>query len=217
MRSLKLTLIVVICIGTVLAFSRAARTGKVPDKENALSTSDCLHPISDPVNRVVLQSLHSGDIIFRDGRGAISSVFRKCSLTDHSYSHAGVLHIENGIPYVYHLIGGEGRVSFMRKDLMSDFCRIEEANAYGIFRCDLDPEKIDSMAGHFYREKIAFDAKFDLSTDDKMYCTEMVYKILTKVSGNDNFIPLTTVNNIKYCSCDNIFLSPHFTKIYSSR
>jgi hypothetical protein len=162
-------------------------------------------------------TIQSGDIIFRDGRGAISSIFRNMSLTNQSYSHAGIIHIENNIPFVFHIIGGEGRKSIIRKELLSEFCSNREALSYAIYRTDLENWKIDSFAGELYRQKIMFDTKFDLLTDDKMYCTEFVYKVLVKASGKDNFLPLTTVNNITYCACDNLFLSPHFIKIYSAQ
>ena len=65
----------------------------------------------------------SGDIIFRDGRGVISSAFRRLSLTDPRYSHAGIIHKENGLVFVYHILGGErGQNNKMRKDLLSYYC-----------------------------------------------------------------------------------------------
>jgi hypothetical protein len=198
MRFMKLLLLIVVCVVTLFAFSTSVHSKRVE--------------LSVPVSM-----LRSGDIIFRDGRGAISSVFRKCSVTDQSYSHAGIIHFENGIPYVFHLIGGEGKASYMRKDLLSSFCSPDESCAVGIYRTDLNADQIDSLTCKFYKQKVQFDIQFDLSTNDKMYCTEMVYKVLTQISGDDNFIPLTTVNKITYCACDNLFLSPHFKKIYSSR
>jgi hypothetical protein len=50
-----------------------------------------------------------------------------------------------------------------------------------------------------------------------MYCTELVYKILKKVSGKDNFLPLTNFSGVLYESCDNIYLSPHVVKIYTGK
>ena len=170
-----------------------------------------------PVATVVLPDtiLRNGDIIFRDGRGAISSIFRRMSLTDNSYSHAGIIHKDDGEIFVYHVIGGEGNNAVMRKDKLITFCNRNEAFAFGVYRSDLDPGSIDSLAGIYFSKQIKFDDKFDLMTDDKMYCTELVYKVLKEVSAENNFLSLTTLRNIKYCSCDNIFLSPHMKKIIS--
>jgi len=167
-------------------------------------------------NKNIPDSLfHSGDLIFRDGRGFISSAFRKLSLTDPHYSHAGIIHRENGKIFVYHLIGGEGQQNKMRKDLLENFCSSLQANSFAIYRSDQNGEQIDSLAKYFFSKEIEFDSGFSLMTNDKMYCTELLYKILVKVSGQDNFLSLTTLSGIKYVSCDNIYLSPHMKKIYA--
>lgn len=169
------------------------------------------------INPVIHDSLfRSGDLIFRDGRGFMSSVFRRLSLIDPRYSHAGIIHKEDGKIYVFHIMGGEGNMnSQMRKDLLNNFCSPLQSNAIAIYRTDLNGRKIDSLAEYYFSQKIEFDADFNLETDDKMYCTELLYKILLKVSGQDNFLPLSAISGIKYASCDNIYLSIHSKKIYS--
>lgn len=158
----------------------------------------------------------SGDLVFRDGRGVISSSFKRLSLTDPKYSHAGILHIEDGRYFVFHVIGGEdNKNNLMRKDLLSVFCSKSEVNSFAVYRSDQDANKIDSLAKYYFDNKLEFDSKFDLSTDDRMYCTELLYKILTKVSANNNYLPLSTWRGIKYSACDNIYLSPQVKKLFS--
>lgn len=158
----------------------------------------------------------SGDIIFRDGRGVISSAFRRLSLTDPRYSHAGIIHKENGMVFVYHILGGErGMNNKMRKDPLSYFCNPHQSNSFAVYRMDQSGKKIDSLAAYYFSKNLEFDTGFNLSTDDKMYCTELIYKILIKVSGQENFLPLTTFSGVKYEACDNIYLSSHSKKIYS--
>jgi hypothetical protein len=158
----------------------------------------------------------SGDLIFRDGRGIVSRAFRSFSLKDPRYSHAGILHKENNRLYVYHLIGGEeGRNNKMRKEPLRDFINPSLADGFAIYRCSLNSTKIDSLAGRWYRQGILFDSHFNLDTDDKMYCTEMVYKALCKVSGHDNFIPLNEVSGIRFVSCDNIYLSAQMKILFA--
>jgi hypothetical protein len=158
----------------------------------------------------------SGDIIFRDGRGFISNSFRRLSLSDPRYSHAGIIHLENDKVYVLHVIEGEeNKNNRMRKDLLNDFCHSSQANSFAVYRTDLNAGQIDSMAMQYYKAGLEFDTKFELNTKEKMYCTEMVYNILCKISGKDNFLPLTVLSGIEYISCDNIYLSKHLSKIYS--
>jgi len=157
-----------------------------------------------------------GDIIFREGRGIISDAFRQMSLNDKKYSHAGIIHGYNNQLYVFHTIGGEeNKDRKMRMDLLSDFISPLQSNAFAVYRTDLDNMKIDSIASTFYGNEVKFDAEFDLGTLDKLYCTEMVYRILTHVSGNDNYLPLTELSGVKYVSCDNIYLSPHLKNIFT--
>jgi hypothetical protein len=160
----------------------------------------------------------SGDLIFRNGNGFTSGVFRKLSLNDQSYSHAGILHRRNGKLFVYHLIGGENNPnSVMRLEPLENFINPENSESFAVFRCDLDNRKIDSLAGSYFKAHVQFDMDFDLSTNDKMYCTELIYKILTQISEKDNFLPLTEMSGVSYVACDNIYLSEHMHKIYNSQ
>ena len=36
----------------------------------------------------------------------------------------------------------------------------------------------------YHEKKVHFDKKYDLKTDDKIYCSEMIYKALKKATGN---------------------------------
>lgn len=203
MKKLAVIFLVVIATGSTLLFSI---TSSEKHKTNGSSPSCFL-----PGNSL----FHSGDIIFRDGRGAISSLFRNCSLNDPCYSHAGIIHEERGQFYVFHVIGGEGNEGIMRKDKIVDFCRSEQAYSFAVYRTDQDNYKIDSLAKKYYDNHLRFDPQFDLNSDDKMYCTELIFKILQQVTGENNFLPLTTFAGVSYCACDNIYLSPHLKKIYT--
>jgi hypothetical protein len=160
--------------------------------------------------------IHSGQLIFRDGRGIISGVFKKLSLRDHKYSHAGIIHLENGKAYVYHMLGGEGgKNNYMRKELLQSFCSPQESNSFAVYQADVNNLLIDSIATAYFKRKITFDEAFDLSSDDKMYCTELIWKILQTISGKDKFLSLTELSGVKYISCDDIYMSGHCKIIFS--
>ena len=170
------------------------------------------------IDSISLSPVQSGDIIFRDGRGFMSSAFRKLSLTEPAYSHTGIIHRIDKKLYVYHLIGGENNPDgLMRLERIENFLNPENALAFAVYRSDLDNSEIDSLAGVFYNAKIKFDMDFDLATDDRMYCTEMVYKILCSVSRMDNYLPLSKISGHSYIACDNIYLSRHMTNIITSK
>ena len=165
-----------------------------------------------------VEILHTGDLILRHGRGFISNAFMSMSLQDQKYSHSGLIHIEDGKTYVYHAIGGEENVTNdMKKDRIEDFCDPASVHSFGIYRYDLNEEeleRLDSLAGDFYRKKLQFDTHLDLSTDSLMYCSEFIYKVLGNVSHDKNYIPLSEITGKKYIAIDNLYLNKHCTFIY---
>ncbi len=163
--------------------------------------------------------LQSGDLIFREGKGFISEALKQFNRKDPRFTHGGIVHIENGEVYVYHCVGGEGNPdNRMKKEGLKRFCSPQFAKSYGIFRPEISQEQlgaIDSLAGHFFQLGIEFDTHFDLSSDDKMYCTEMIYKVFKEVLRENNFVHLTIISGNEYVSCDNIFLHPQIQELYS--
>ncbi len=165
------------------------------------------------------ECLRSGDLIFRHGIGFISNALKQFNLKDQRFSHVGLLHIERGEVFVYHCIGGEGNANNkLRKERLKNFCASKNAGAFGIFRADLNCQSlngIDSLASAYYQAGLEFDTHFDLQSDDKMYCTELIYKIYEQVLKEDNFVPLTSISGKSYVSCDNIFLRKQVREVYS--
>ncbi|MBL0103858.1 MAG: hypothetical protein IPP51_08935 [Bacteroidetes bacterium] len=128
----------------------------------------------------------SGDIILRDGNSFISDVMRDFSQKDKRYSHAGIIHIEAGNIFVYHILPAEkGHSSFMLKEPIALFCNDLDNNSYAIYRTKADGVAVDRKAGLLYQSHPQFDTQFSLSTDDKLYCTELVYKVFLSASNGE--------------------------------
>jgi hypothetical protein len=165
--------------------------------------------------------LQTGDLIVRHGKGFISEALMKFSRNDSRYSHAGFIVMENNAPFVYHAIGGEeNKSNKLRKDPLSYFCMPGNAEAYGIYRYNLTPEQkpaIARRAEEYFRAGLEFDLSFDLKSDSAMYCTEFIYKIITAVTGNGNYISLSSVNNTPYVALDNLYLNSHALPVFSHR
>lgn len=164
-------------------------------------------------------TLRSGDLIFRHGRGAISNMLMTFSRKDPKYSHSGIVSIENKKVFVYHAIGGEENVSNkLRKDPLMVFCNPNDVHSFGIYRLDLNSfqlQEMDSMAKSYYKLGLEFDTKFDLATDEKMYCSEFVYKMIMGVARNGNYLSLSAVSGMKFIACDGLYLNAHSQSIYS--
>lgn len=163
-------------------------------------------------------SLQEGDLILRHGRGLISDMFMNFSTDEAKYSHSGVLHWENGKLMVMHSIdGGENGNNEMRKEPIEIFCHPQAVFGFGVFRFDLDSVKMavfDTLIQHYYQEKMEFDLDFDLRTDDKMYCSEIIYKSLLVASEDKNYIPLSRKGEKVFVAIDNLYLNPHCKKIF---
>jgi len=66
----------------------------------------------------------------------------------------------------------------------------------------------------YYRRGVEFDFDFDMYTDDKMYCSEMIYKALLLATNNENYIPLSHVIEKPYVAIDNLYLNDHCNLIF---
>jgi hypothetical protein len=160
-----------------------------------------------------------GDIVFRLGHGFISESMRKLSLKDPKYSHAGIISMENGKAVVYHLLGGESSASIIQKELLENFCSPAEAASFAVYRPSLNQAQIksvDSLNQFYFRTKLKYDSRFDLTTDSAMYCTEYVYKVLNRATGKNNIlISSSMLSGHRYIACDDIYLNTTIQKVFS--
>jgi hypothetical protein len=132
--------------------------------------------------------LKEGDLVVRLNRDPSSQFIRNLNRHDRTYSHSGIVIYENGYPYIYHMVmGDENPDGKLKKDSLTRFCNPRKNMAYGIYRYDLSTaefKKLKTIVYDWYAKGIRFDADFNLSTDDKMYCSEMISKALEKATGN---------------------------------
>jgi len=172
-----------------------------------------------PVNE-----LENGDLIFRRGKSAESQAVIIADRRS-EFSHVGIIYIEKRTPFVIHAVPGEneGRKDYIKKEKLSDFLAPEKASKYSVFRSNF-PKPINetaaSVANRYYQDKRQFDNKFDLSTNDKLYCTELIMKAYQQAS-NQPFKFSTTHLNIIFGTIDiilpgNIIENKHFHQIINN-
>jgi hypothetical protein len=152
-----------------------------------------------------------GDLILRTGRDFTSETMRRLSSQDKTYSHCGIASIEHDSLFVYHSIGGEWNPDQkLRRDPFETFCNPFENRGFGIFRYKLSPKENARLIGviqKFYKRGIMFDMQFDLASDERMYCTEFVYKAVQEASHNKISLATTTLNHIRFVATDNLFIN----------
>lgn len=112
-------------------------------------------------------------------------------------------------------MGGITSPGVFRKELFSHFIDPLEIKSFAIYRTSVDGEEINAAAERIMKTSVVFDSQFDLATNDKMYCTEFVYKSIKAVGENNFYIPLSEVAGKKYVACDDLFLAKGNILIYS--
>jgi len=205
---MKIFFLVFLSFGIIISFIAGYFPSKKKDSE-----------YSPVLNEIIGESkILSGDIVFRLGYGFVSETLCKLSQKDQSYSHAGIISIENGRPIVYHLIGGESEATHLRRESLEKFCNPTNAQSFALYRILLDDsqrKKVDSLNHYYYHCALPFDNQFDLNSDSAMYCTEFVYKILSNSTDGNFLITSSILSGFKYIGCDDIYLAPSCHKILS--
>ena len=155
--------------------------------------------------------IQQGDMITRTGNDFTSESLRQLSRTDKTYSHCGIASIENDTVFVYHSLGGEwNRDEKLRRDPLELFCNPEENRGFGVFRFKFNSSqiiKLDSIVKSWYSKGLMFDMKFDLSTNDRMYCAEFVSKAISLCTDHQVNFYTSKINNFEFVAVDNLFLN----------
>lgn len=157
------------------------------------------------------QFIHNGDVIFRNGRDEISQAARSMNRKDTSFSHCGLVFIENDSVFVYHAIGGIYNPGHkLRRDLLDSFCAPAENNAFGLYRYNIAKEstdKLKSVVANHYKAGLKFDMYFNYFSDDVMYCSEFVFKSINQTL-NGAYTKYVRLDTLPYgVTTDDIFLN----------
>ena len=159
----------------------------------------------------VKKFIENGDVIFRNGRDEISQAARSMNRQDTSFSHCGLVFIENDTAFVYHAIGGAYNPGQkLRRDMLDSFCAPIENNAFGLYRYNLAKEardKLKLIVANYYKSGLKFDMYFNYFSDDVMYCSEFVFKSLNR-SLNGAYNKYVRLDTLPYgVTTDDIFLN----------
>ncbi len=128
-----------------------------------------------------LEMIRSGDLVFRQGRGFFSELFSNIGDIDSIFSHVGIVYKGKNDVFVIHTEANEFTgVGFARIEPLSSFISNRNSITYDFYRVkDLDNKNetlVLETALKYVAEKIPFDINFNLKDNDKLYCSELVYK-----------------------------------------
>jgi hypothetical protein len=163
-------------------------------------------------------NLKTGDIIFRNGKGIVSAMFR-CTSQEKKYTHAGVVILKNEIPYVFHMIGNANGKCGLKTETLESFCNKTTNYGIAVYRYKCFKGNEDKINVYYQKLKKCdpvFDESFNLETDNALYCSEMIYKMTREITGL--CLPHSYFSNEKYISIDNLYRNnlsiALFKKIY---
>jgi hypothetical protein len=162
-------------------------------------------------------NIQSGDLITRMGMDITSFLLSKINTKDTAFSHCGIALIENDTVFIYHSMGGEFNPDQkMLREPLNHFANPEHSKAIGIFRPKLTPEQYKALSNNIvekYNAGLMFDMDFDLATDERQYCAEMVAKCLGKALNDMNWVTVSETENMRYISVENLYLNEKIIEI----
>ncbi len=158
-------------------------------------------------------TLKTGNVVLRMGFGAQSRLLAQINRTNKSFSHCGIVIVENGYPFIYHSIGGEDNPDMrLRRDSANVFFSPLYCQTIGVAEYDFDKTSLlilCDVVKNTYRRRPHFDTHFDMVSDDELYCTEFVYKSIAKATGDSSYIPLSEAMGRRFVGTDNLFENEH--------
>jgi len=137
-------------------------------------TSSLVSPISYD-SRII----QTGDVIFRRGRSVVSEIVLAADRRL-PFSHVGIVIVGDQRAWVVHATPDEppGTDGIVRVEQLAEFLSADRASAAAVYRTDdrASASRAAAVATEYARRRLPFDAAFDLSTADRLYCTELVWR-----------------------------------------
>ena len=177
-----------------------------------------------------------GDLVLRAGDDLLSQQIKYLNEKDPSYSHAGIIVSHNGEKMVCDIYPYANNADTIEYIPIDSFANPTRNLSCALYRYKLTPHEQAGFVQNleqFQKNSVHFDKLYDLSTDDRLYCSEMIAKALERsTAGRINIRqinipvrmrPLVTayfkktgataqeVADRKYISLDNLYLIPECT------
>jgi hypothetical protein len=117
------------------------------------------------------------------GKSIRSAIVRLLEGSSRAYSHVGLVVLENGRPFIIHADPGhDATTDKVMKEPWDAVISPKYITGATIFRlADLSAAdrlgtQASTVAQQFWRDALPFDHEFDLTTPEKVYCTELVWR-----------------------------------------
>ncbi len=141
-------------------------------QNNTVASAETALPID-----VELHKLRSGDLVFRQS-DTLASHYVRTLQADALYSHIGIIVLIDGKPTVIHAMPPDGKYEGRTvQETLNTF--LTDVTGFAIYRVTASPAQAEiaaQVAKQFAEDQTPFDIQFDLTTDESLYCTELVWK-----------------------------------------
>lgn len=189
----------------------------------------------------IKDSIREGDLILRCGNDYASYTLRDFSQQEKLYSHSGIALMSDDVMYVYSNMAGDlNPGENMRRDNIDSFISPANNVAMGVYRYDINNEELQrlkTIVNDYFASKLQFDMNFDLATNNKMYCAEMIAKSVEQATEKrivfskslitpglkekylkklleKKIIPSAKVaDQREYLAVDNLYMNPHCREV----
>lgn len=166
----------------------------------------------------IISLAKTGDIITRTGNDFTSQSLRSLNRRSKLFSHCGLIRIENKVPVVYHILGGEWNPDqkILRQSIAA-FCKPTENKGVGLFRLTADTSmkaKFLERLLVYQRQQVSFDMAFDLQTDNRLYCAELIAKSIEHADGSTFQFNRSRIGEKVFIGVDDLFLAPFAKPVF---
>jgi hypothetical protein len=201
------------------------------DLPSASNTNVSAYASSEDKIKEGVTLLREGDLVMRNSTELSSQIIREFCRTDKSYSHAGMVFFENGYPMIYHILpGDENPDEKLTRDSLMSFTPPRRNTGFAIYRYQLQPQELTDLRNivhDWYNTGVKFDSLLNLENDDRLYCSELVYKAVKYATkGRITFdvtkatipelhiyskythVPISEIKRNECVAMDNLYLHP---------
>ena len=170
----------------------------------------------DRLTKKELAMMRSGDIILRRGFGLVSASIASSLNEAFSVSHCGIVDVDsNGNVRVIHSVSSSlSDFDGLQDCTIEEFCKESKENSLMVVRfrdtADVPLANLAKTAQSYLDRKIPFDGVFDITQNDEMYCSEMVWSALKENYDYDIYPDKSKTAVIKFGP---FFDTVHFQRI----
>lgn len=192
------------------------------DKEpNIVIGNNIKNKVRQKMPSHVYDKLQDGDIILRKGDGPLS--FHLMNNTKEEYTHCGIIFKDDNKWRVIHSLGGEVSKDEIDGVQTMDLDKFIEYSADSVlYICrpifiDSAGAKIVERAKYYLERKVPFDHRFSLFTEDKLYCSELLYHIFKDINDGKNIFIVQKKHKSYMLMFSTFFKEQNFKKVYDLR